>query len=251
MTSPARMNDFQDRVAIVTGAGSGIGRATAIAFAREGARVVVSDIDGGKADETVGAIVDSGGVAVAARTDVSEPGECAAMVERAIEQFGRLDVACNNAGIGGTHASVADLAVEDWDRVIAINLSSIFYCMKSELPAMLRTGGGAIVNMSSILGTVGFAGSSAYVASKHGMLGLTKNAALEYATQNIRVNAIGPAFIRTPLIAGMEDAVLPLHPIGRLGLPEEVADLVLFLGSSRASFITGAYYPIDGGYLAR
>lgn len=245
------MSDFQNKVAIVTGAGSGIGRATAIAFAREGARVVASDVDERGADETVQSIIRAGNAAIMTRTDVSKPDDCAAMVERALAQFGRLDVACNNAGISGTQAPVAELSVADWDRVIAINLSSVFYCLKSEIPAMLGSGGGAIVNMSSILGTVGFAGASAYVAAKHGMLGLTKNAALEYATQNIRVNAIGPAFIRTPLIAGMEDAVLPLHPIGRLGLPEEVADLVLFLSSSRSAFITGAYYPIDGGYLAR
>ena len=245
------MNDFQDKVAIVTGGGSGIGRATAIAFARDGARVVVSDVDEGHADATVRAIIGAGGIAVATRTDVSKANECAAMVERAVEHFGRLDVACNNAGIGGTQAPVADLSVADWDHVIAINLSSVFYCLKFEIPAMLRSGGGAIVNMSSILGAVGFANASAYVAAKHGMLGLTKNAALEYATQNIRVNAVGPGFIRTPMIAGLEASVLPLHPMGRLGSPEEVADLVVFLSSTRAGFITGAYYPIDGGYLAR
>jgi NAD(P)-dependent dehydrogenase (short-subunit alcohol dehydrogenase family) len=173
------------------------------------------------------------------------------MVTRSVETYGRLDYACNNAGIGGEQAPIADMSIDGWNRVIAVNLSSVFYSMKYEIPAMLHAGGGAIVNMASILGVVGFAGAAAYVAAKHGILGLTKNAALEYATQGIRVNAVGPAFIRTPLIAGMEDAVLPLHPIGRLGTPDEVAELVVFLSSGRASFITGAYYPIDGGYLAR
>lgn len=245
------MGDFDKKVVIVTGAGSGIGRAAALAFASQGASVVAADIDESKADETARAIADVRGSSVAIRADVSIPGDCAALVERAIKGFGRLDVAFNNAGIGGAQAPIADLSAADWQHVIDVNLSSVFYSMKHEIPAMLRTGGGAIVNMSSILGTVGFAGASAYVAAKHGVVGLTQNAALEYATQKIRVNAIGPAFIRTPLIAGLEEAVLPLHPIGRLGLPDEVAHLVLFLCSSRAEFITGAYYPIDGGYLAR
>jgi NAD(P)-dependent dehydrogenase (short-subunit alcohol dehydrogenase family) len=235
----------------VTGAGSGIGRATAHAYARAGARVLVSDVNEAGAAETVHLIADAGGDAAALRTDVSRPEDCRAMVDRAIELFGRLDYACNNAGIGGEQAPVADLTTQGWDRVIAVNLSSVFYCMKYEIPRMVQSGGGSIVNMASILGVVGFAGAAAYVASKHGMLGLTKNAALEYATQGIRVNAIGPAFIRTPMIAGLEAAVLPLHPIGRLGNPEEVAELVLFLSSDRATFITGAYYPVDGGYLAR
>jgi NAD(P)-dependent dehydrogenase (short-subunit alcohol dehydrogenase family) len=245
------MGEFDGKVAIVTGAASGIGRCTALMYARTGARVVVSDTNEVGAAETVRLIREAGGEAVAVRTDVSDPEACRTMVTRSVETFGRLDYACNNAGIGGEQAPIADMSVDAWNQVIAVNLSSVFYSMKYEIPAMLRAGGGAIVNMASILGVVGFAGAAAYVAAKHGMLGLTKNAALEYATQGIRVNAVGPAFIRTPLIAGMEDAVLPLHPIGRLGTPEEVADLVVFLSSGRASFITGAYYPIDGGYLAR
>lgn len=201
--------------------------------------------------ETVRLIRQAGGEATAVRTDVSRADECQALVARTVEQYGRLDCACNNAGIGGEQAPIADMSVDGWNRVIAVNLSSVFYCMKYEIPAMLASGGGAIVNMGSILSAVGFPNSGAYVTAKHGLVGLTQNAALEYATQGIRVNIIGPAFIRTPLVAEIERAVLPLHPMNRLGEPEEVAELVLFLSSRRSSFITGSYYPIDGGYLAR
>jgi NAD(P)-dependent dehydrogenase (short-subunit alcohol dehydrogenase family) len=245
------MGEFDGKVAIVTGAASGIGRSVALMYARSGARVVVSDTNEVGAAETVRLVRDAGGEAAVVPADVSDPAACQTMVTRAVETHGRLDYACNNAGIGGEQAHIVDMSIDGWNRVIAVNLSSVFYSMKYEIPAMLHAGGGAIVNMASILGVVGFAGAAGYVAAKHGMLGLTKNAALEYATQGIRVNAVGPAFIRTPLIAGMEDAVLPLHPIGRLGTPDEVAELVVFLSSARASFITGAYYPIDGGYLAR
>jgi NAD(P)-dependent dehydrogenase (short-subunit alcohol dehydrogenase family) len=245
------MPELDGKVAIVTGGGSGIGRASALAYAREGARVVVSDVNDEGAAETVRLIRDARGDAIAVRTDVSRPEDCQAMVARAVDQYGRLDCACNNAGIGGEQAPVADMSIDGWNRVIATNLSSIFYSMKYEIPAMLASGGGAIVNMGSILSVVGFASSAGYVSAKHGIVGLTQTAALEYATQGIRVNAIGPAFIRTPLIAGLEDAVVPLHPMGRLGAPEEVAELVVFLSTTRSSFVTGSYYPIDGGYLAR
>jgi NAD(P)-dependent dehydrogenase (short-subunit alcohol dehydrogenase family) len=191
------------------------------------------------------------------KADVSNPTDCSALVRRAVETFGRLDFAFNNAGIGGEQNLTADYSVESWQRVIAINLSGVFNCMKYEIPEMLRTGGGAIVNMASILGQVGFSGASAYVAAKHGVIGLSQNAAIEYALQGIRVNSVGPAFIRNPMIAALEenedvvDMLVSLHPIGRLGLPEEVAELVIWLSSQRASFVTGAFYPVDGGFLAR
>ena len=245
------MAELDGKVAVVTGAASGIGRSIAQMYAREGARVVVSDIDEAGTAETVRRIREAGDEAEPVRTDVSRPDECEALVARALELYGRLDCACNNAGISGEQAAIADISIEGWNRVIAVNLSSVFYSMKYEIPAMLAAGGGAIVNMSSVLGAVGMAGAAGYVTAKHGMLGLTQNAALEYAAQGIRVNAVGPAFISTPLIAGLEDAVLPLHPIGRLGTPAEVAEVVVFLSSARASFIAGAYYPVDGGYLAR
>ena len=251
------MSLFNGKVSLVTGGGSGIGQAACHLYAREGARVVVSDIDEKGGQETVEAIRGMNGEAIFVRADVSRPEECEAMVTAALEQYGRLDIAFNNAGIGGESALTADYNVEGWQKVIAINLSGVFYCMKYEIPAMLNSGGGAIVNMASILGQVSFENSSAYVAAKHGVVGLTKNAAVEYAKQGLRINSVGPAFIRTPLIADIEqneqarDLLISLHPLGRLGESEEVAEMVIWLSSEKASFVTGAYYPIDGGYLAR
>lgn len=251
------MSEMQGKVALVTGGGSGIGRSCVEAFARNGAAVIVSDVDEGGGAESVRLVESAGGRATFVRADVSQLADCEAMIGKAIEHFGRLDYACNNAGIGGEQNMIADTSVDGWQKVIAINLSGVFYCMKYEIPAMLRNGGGAIVNMASILGAVGFANSAAYVAAKHGVLGLTQNASLEYSAQNVRVNTVGPGFIRTPLIAELEndrqayEMLVSLHPIGRLGQPEEVAELVVWLCSDRASFVTGAYIPVDGGYLAR
>jgi NAD(P)-dependent dehydrogenase (short-subunit alcohol dehydrogenase family) len=252
------MKHLRNRVAIVTGAGSGIGRACAEMYARDGARVVVSDVDEAGSRETVGLIETAGGDATFIPADVTNPAECENLVSRTLETYGRLDAACNNAGVGGEQNPTADYSIEGWQQVLDVNLSGVFYCMKYQIPAMLQSdGGGAIVNMASILGQVAFANSPAYVAAKHGVVGLTKNAAIEYATQHIRVNAVGPAFIKTPLIAELEEdpdtyqLLVSLHPMSRLGTSEEVAELVVWLSSDRASFVTGAYYAVDGGYLAR
>lgn len=248
---------FDGKVALVTGGSSGIGQAACYLYAREGARVVVSDIDEEQGGETVRTIRDRKGEAIFVRADVSRPEDCQAMVTAAVEKYGRLDIAFNNAGIGGEANLTAEYSLEGWQKVIAVNLSSVFYSMKYEIPAMLKNRGGAIVNMASILGRVAFQNSPAYVAAKHGVVGLSKNAAVEYARQGLRINSVGPGFIRTPLIAGLEedaqirDHLISLHPIGRLGESEEVAELVIWLSSDKASFVTGAYYAIDGGYLAQ
>ena len=248
---------LEGKAAIVTGAASGIGRKVAECYAREGAKVIVADVDEKGAMETIDSIKRDDGQAVFVKTDVSNPQECAEMVNAALEQFGRLDLACNNAGIGGEENLTADYSIEGWQKMIAINLSGVFYCMKYEIPAMLESEGGSIVNMASILGQVGFMSAPAYVAAKHGVVGLTRNAAIEYSAQSIRVNSVGPGFIHTPMIEELEEdketynTLVSLHPIGRLGKPEEVAELVVWLSSDKASFVSGAYYPIDGGYLAR
>jgi NAD(P)-dependent dehydrogenase (short-subunit alcohol dehydrogenase family) len=248
------MGSLENRAALVTGAGSGIGRAVALAYAREGAAVVVSDVNEAGGRETCERIAAARGRATFFHADVSDPARCVALAEEAVRAFGGLDVACNNAGIAGANAPLADQPLDAWDRVIAVNLSSVFYCMRAEIPRMLARGGGAIVNMTSILGVVGFTGAAGYVAAKHGIVGLTRTAALDYAVQGIRVNAVGPGFIDTPILSSMDEqarvAAVGLHPIGRLGRPEEVAELVLWLSSPAASFMTGAYLPIDGGYLA-
>jgi NAD(P)-dependent dehydrogenase (short-subunit alcohol dehydrogenase family) len=251
------MAEFDGKVAIVTGAASGIGRATTQLFAREKAKVVVSDVDveGGK--ETVNLIKQEGGEAFFVKADVSKPEDCQTMVTETVKNYGRLDFACNNAGIPGEENLIADYTIEGWQKLIAVNLSGVFYCIKYEIPKILESGGGAIVNIASILGRVGFTGAPAYVTAKHGVVGLTKNAAIEYGKEGIRINAVGPGFIHTPMISELAEdeetyqQLKSLHPIGRLGKPEEVAELVVWLCSEKASFVTGAYYPVDGGYLAR
>lgn len=248
---------FDGKVAIVTGGGSGIGEAACYLYAREGAKVVVADLNEKTGNAVCEEIRKGKGDAIFVRADVSKPEDCQAMVAAALEKYGRLDIAFNNAGIGGEANPTADYSLEGWQKVIDINLSSVFYCMKYEIPAMLQAGGGAIVNMASILGRVGFETSPAYVAAKHGVVGLTKTTAVEYSRQGIRINAVGPGFIHTPLISGLEqdeqtrNLLVSLHPIGRLGTSEEVAELVIWLSSDKASFVVGSYYPIDGGYLAR
>ena len=247
---------LKDKVAIVTGGGSGIGQAIAYQLAAEGARVVVSDLNDKGGNETVSRLRDQRRESIYMRADISKPADNESLVAATLKAFGGLDIAVNNAGIAGPSASVGDYPIEGWDKVIAVNLSGVFYGMRYQIPAMISRGGGSIVNMASVLGQVGFAGSAAYVAAKHGVVGLTKNAALEYGAQKIRVNAVGPGFIRTPLVENSltPDALKMLegkHALGRLGESPEVAELVTWLASPKASFVTGAYLAVDGGYLAQ
>lgn len=248
-------HEFDDKTALITGAGSGIGAEIARRLGAGGTRVVVADLDKDAAEKIASEIEQKGGVAIAVQQDVADPEAARRSVETAIERFGGLDVAVNNAGISGAISQTADYSLLDWDKVIAVNLSGVFYGLKYQIPALLRSNGGSIVNIASILGSVGSANSSAYVAAKHGVVGLTKTAALEYASNGIRVNAIGPGYIDTPLLNALDrevyDGLVNLHPIGRLGKPEDVAELALFLLSDRASFVTGSYHLVDGGYTAQ
>lgn len=248
--------DFDGKTVIVTGAGSGIGKACATELAGRGANVIVADLNREHADAVAGQIVANAGKAAAFALDVGAPDAVKAMVDFAVSTYGGLHGAINNAGIGGPLKPLADYEPDEWKMVLDVNLNGVFYCMKYEIPAMLESGGGSIVNMSSILGTNGFSGASAYVATKHALVGMTKTAAIEYSAKGVRINAVGPGFIRTPLVEGSldEDAlagIAALHPIGRLGAPEEVAALTLFLLSDRASFITGSYHLVDGAYAAQ
>lgn len=243
------------KVAFVTGGGSGIGEASAKALAAAGATVAIADMDMTGADRVVAEIVAGGGIAKSYKLDVSDDAAVGTVVAAVEKDFGGLHIAVNNAGIGGDLAPTGDQTPAGWRKVIGVNLDGVFYCMRHEIAVMKKHGGGSIINMASILGAVGFAGSAGYVAAKHGVIGLTQTSAIEYATEGIRVNAVGPGFISTPLLTVLPaDAlagIAALHPMNRLGKPEEVGALVLFLASPDSSFITGSYYPVDGGYLAR
>ncbi|GHB69924.1 SDR family NAD(P)-dependent oxidoreductase [Persicitalea jodogahamensis] len=247
---------LSDKTALVTGAASGIGKATALLYGQLGANVMVSDIDETLGRQVVDELTAAGGNARFFKADVGDSNQCKQLVEATVAAFGQLDIAFNNAGIGGELNQTADYSVEGWQHIINVNLNSVFYCLKYELEAMQKQkAGGAIINMASILGQVGTAGSPGYVAAKHGVIGLTKAAAIENAARGIRINAVGPAYIDTPLLGALpaetKEALVGLHPIGRLGRSEEVAELVVWLSSDKASFVTGAYYPVDGGYLAQ
>ena len=248
------MKVLQDKVAIITGSGSGIGKAAALLFAREGAKVVVSDINEKNGDAVVKEIKAAGAEAFFIKADSSKPGDNKSLVDETLKKYGRLDIAVNNAGISGPLGTTGEYPIDGWQKVIDINLSGVFYGLRYQIPAMEKNGG-SIINVASILGQAGTKNSPAYVAAKHGVVGLTKAAALEYADRKIRINSIGPGYIKTPLVMDLLDegtlnALVGLHPIGRLGESEEVAELLLWLGSDKASFVTGSYYPVDGGYLA-
>lgn len=249
------MKNLDNKVAIITGAGSGIGRATAHLLAKEGAKVVVSDIDKDSGNAVVKEIEEAGGKAFFIQSDSSKAEGHKSLVEETIKKYGSLDIAVNNAGIGGPLAPTGEYPIDGWQKVIDINLSGVFYGMRYQIPAMEKNGG-SIINIASILGQAGTQGSPAYVASKHGVVGLTKAAALEYANKNIRINSIGPGYVKTPLLTNsldktQMDGLVSLHPIGRLGESNEIAEMILWLASSKSSFATGAYYPVDGGYLAQ
>lgn len=241
--------------AIVTGAGMGIGRAIALNYAAEGASVLVADIESDKGEETVQLIRQAGGIADFQFCDASSSADQEALVEKAIRLFGQIDIACNNAGISGVFKPAGELTDKEWLDVININLSGVFYGCRAQINGMLRSGGGSIVNIASILGAVGFPDIAPYTAAKHGVVGLTKTLALDYGEQGIRANSVGPAFINTRLCDNLPDDaradLAGLHAVKRLGDPLEVANLVSWLSSDKASFVTGAYYPVDGGYLAR
>ena len=248
--------DFKNKVAIVTGAASGIGKAIAQELASSGARVLVADLDAVGAEDVASQIAKAGGTARAMQVNVADAVEVELMVETAKSTFGALHLAVNNAGIGGPAAATGDYPLDGWHNVINVNLNGVFYGLRYEIPAIMASGGGAIVNMASILGSVGFASAPAYVAAKHGVVGLTKVAAMEYAKHGVRINSIGPGFIDTPLVTKHLDEptlniIRGMHPIGRLGRSEEVATLTAFLLSDAASFITGSYHLVDGGYVAQ
>ena len=252
------MYSMTGKVAIVTGASAGIGSATALAFANEGANVVLADIDVERGEKTAAEVAGIGVETMFVPNDVSVPGAAEELVHRAVADFGRLDYAFNNAGVEGTSAPTAECTDENWTRVLAINLTGVFACMRAEIPSLLAAGGGAIVNNASVAGLVGFAGTPAYSASKHGVVGLTKVAALDYAQQGIRVNAVCPGIVDTEMITrfthndpDVASQLLQTEPVGRMGEPTEIADAVVWLCSDRATFVTGQALAVDGGFVAR
>lgn len=248
---------MQGKVALITGGGSGIGRAASIAFARAGAKVVIGDVVAEGGNRTVELIKDTGGEALFMHTDVTVGREVERLVKTAVDSYGGLDCAYNNAGIEGAQTGIVDCSEEEWQRVIAVDLTGVWLCLKHEIPAMIKRGGGSIVNTSSVMGLVGAPSIPAYIASKHGVAGLTKAAALEFAKSRVRVNAVCPGAIRTPMIerilaAGATEASLAgPQAIPRLGKPEEIAAAVVWLCSDAASFVTGVTMPVDGGWTAQ
>ncbi|MSO37497.1 MAG: glucose 1-dehydrogenase [Acidimicrobiia bacterium] len=248
------MADLAGLAALVTGGGSGVGRATVLELASRGVRVLVADIDGDAGDVSAQLVREAGGIAVARVTDVTDVDQVDEMVRAALEEFGALDIAVNNAGITGPGAMTADYPIEAWRATMALNLDSVFYCLRAEIPAMLAGGGGAIVNVASGAGLVGFAGLPAYVASKHGVVGLTRAAGLEYARKGIRVNCVCPGSTRTPMLEAfmgedekVEKMMRAAVPLGRLGEPDEIAKSIVWLCSDEASFVVGHALAVDGG----
>ena len=252
---------LQGRVALVTGGGSGLGQASAVVFARQGARLVIADRDAAGAEETAHAVASAGGEAIVVETDVTDPADVEALLAATLERYGRLDCAFNSAGVGGDGRSVTEVSWESWQRTMAVNLHGVFLCMQQELRQMVAQGGGAICNVASIYGLAagGVSGDrqAAYVAGKHALVGLTKSAALDYATKGIRVNAVCPGHVWTPMTMGLRDRpermerLLRMYPAGRFGQPPEVAELVVWLCSDAASFVNGTAIPVDGGFLAQ